>query len=52
MQFLDITRVWQQHSRLRFVKGVQKYHHTKTSEGMDERYQQSHRRNQTSHNAE
>jgi hypothetical protein len=52
MQFVDITRVWQQHSRLRFVKGVQKHHHTQTSEGIDERGQQSHRRHQTSHNAE
>jgi hypothetical protein len=38
------------HSRLRFVKSVQKHHHTQTSEGIDERCQQSHRRNQTSHN--
>ena len=32
---------------LRFVKGVQKDHHTQTSKGTDERCQQCHRRNQT-----
>ena len=45
----NYERVVSNHSRLRFVKSVQKHHHTQTGECIDERCQQSHRRNQTPH---